>query len=63
MNWFYRYRPENQRAVTNQLLKDEMQNRLYGVTPKEKEEKGNFVETFECLVCERIANNHQVKYI
>jgi alpha-1,3-fucosyltransferase 10 len=43
--------------VPNKLLGEMLAARKWGVTNKQQHDKGNFVKHFQCLVCERVANN------
>lgn len=43
--------------VTNSLLVDLLEKRKWGVTSQQQFSMGNFVKHFQCLVCERVANN------
>jgi len=43
--------------ITNQLLKDMVHNRKWGVTSEQQARMGNFVAHFQCFVCERVARN------
>jgi len=43
--------------VTNQLLRDMVHQRQWGVTSEQQAQKGNFVKHFQCFVCERVARN------
>merc|ERR1712038_1232644 len=44
--------------VTNRLLKEMAEQRKWGVTSQQQASMGNFVRHFQCLVCERVANNN-----
>lgn len=43
--------------VPNPLLGDMLEAREWGVSHHQQAEKGNFVKHFQCLVCQRVANN------
>ena len=43
--------------VPNQLLHEMMEGRRWGVSSEQQAAMGNFVKHFQCLVCERVANN------
>jgi len=43
--------------VTNQLLKDMVHSRKWGVSSEQQASMGNFVQHFQCFVCERVARN------
>lgn len=48
---------DKESLVTNQLLKDMVQQRRWGVTSEQQAYLGNFVQHFQCFVCERVARN------
>jgi len=43
--------------VTNKLLGEMLDKRKWGVSSQQQASMGNFVKHFQCLVCERVANN------
>ena len=43
--------------VTNKLLEEMLEKRKWGVSSQQQASMGNFVKHFQCLVCERVANN------
>ena len=43
--------------VTNKLLEEMLDKRKWGVSSQQQASMGNFVKHFQCLVCERVANN------
>merc|ERR1719412_3069990 len=45
--------------ISNQLLKEMMEARTWGVSSKQQFELGNFVKHFQCFVCERVARNNK----
>lgn len=47
------------KKITNNLLKETMVKRKWGIN--NDFEKGNFIEHFECFVCERISQNFRAK--
>lgn len=58
-------------GVTNQYLRNEIEQRTWSITETWKPGKTNFIEEFECFVCERVHENlkltsrgkPEVKYI
>lgn len=51
------------KLITNQKLLNLMKDRKYGVTDKAILEFGNFVNNFECLVCDRVAQNFKMSEV
>lgn len=47
-------------VITNVRLEEELDKRTWGASEQQQLAKGNFVEKFECLVCTRVAKNHQM---
>lgn len=45
--------------ISNQLLKEMMEARTWGVSSQQQFELGNFVKHFQCFVCERVARNNK----
>lgn len=58
-------------GVTNKFLRDEMEQRTWSITETWRAGRTNFIEDFECFVCERVHENlklvergkPEVKYI
>ena len=51
------YSRESSELVTNQLLKEMLSDRKWGVTRQQQRQLGNSVAHFQCLVCQRVARN------